>query len=411
VRQINIWGFADETRVCISLLGIAMVGLSLWLAFAAFTWEAISHTRVLSPVAHPSLPSVAFSDSVFSVGEADGSATITVTLSAASEPTVTVDYATSDGTAKAGSDYRTTIGTITFATDETSGSIDVPTINDMLYEGDETVLLTLSDPNNATLGTPITATLTIVDDDPPTTVQFSRETYSTNEADASATITVTLSTTAELMVTVDYATSDGTARADSDYRTTIDTMTLATDETTGTFEVPILDDADYEGDETVLLTLSNPDNATLGTPITATLTIVDDDPPPLVYLPLVCREPFCLTAEKEPNNTASDADSNPPLCPDAALAGTLPSGDDNDVYRIEVAQAGTLVADLWDIPPGTDYDLFVYDKDRQKIGESREFGTEPEHIEVSVEPGKYYLRVNPYAGRSDQNYHLRWSLR
>ena len=112
----------------------------------------------------------------------------------------------------------------------------------------------------------------------------------------------------------------------------------------------------------------------------------------------------------EPNNGFSHADSNPPLCPDVTLAGTLLPGDENDLYRIEVAQRGTLIVDLWDIPPGIDYDLFVYNEQEQKIGESREAGTKAEHIEVSVQPGKYYLRVYPFTGRSDQDYHLRWSL-
>ncbi len=93
------------------------------------------------------------------------------------------------------------------------------------------------------------------------------------------------------------------------------------------------------------------------------------------------------------------------------FAGKLTPGDDDDFYWIEVGQAGTLVVDLWDIPSGTDYDLWVYDKDKQKIAQSRKSGTKPEHIEYPVYPGKYYLRVDPYSGRSYQNYRLRWSLK
>ena len=59
---------------------------------------------------------------------------------------VTVDYATSDGTASAGADYAPTTGTLTFGAGTTSQSFTVPIVNDTSAEGDETVNLTLSNP-------------------------------------------------------------------------------------------------------------------------------------------------------------------------------------------------------------------------------------------------------------------------
>ena len=115
--------------------------------------------------------------------------------------------------------------------------------------------------------------------------------------------------------------------------------------------------------------------------------------------------------EIEPNNTASEADKNLSLCEDEWVAGKLPNGDSNDIYWIHVDRDGTLVVNLKDIPPGTDYDLFVYNEQKQQIGESRRFGTAPEEVKISVHPGKYYLRVYAYAGHSDQNYHLMWALK
>jgi streptogramin lyase len=94
-----------------------------------------------------------------------------VQLSAASGFTVTVNYATSPGTATAGSNYTTTNGTLTFAPGETSKNVSVPILDDATVEPNETVTLTVSSPTNATLGTPNPATLTILDDDgavPPT---------------------------------------------------------------------------------------------------------------------------------------------------------------------------------------------------------------------------------------------------
>ena len=82
-----------------------------------------------------------------------GSATVTVRLSAASDYAVTVDYATSDGTATAGADYSATGGTLTFAPGQTSLTFSVPIDDDLLPEANETVKLTLSNPVNAGLGT------------------------------------------------------------------------------------------------------------------------------------------------------------------------------------------------------------------------------------------------------------------
>jgi Ca2+-binding RTX toxin-like protein len=90
-------------------------------------------------------------------------ASYTVTLSQASNQTVSVNYATANGTATAGLDYTATIGTLTFAPGATSKVINIPILNDSLNETDETFTLTLSSPTNASLGTLTTATTTITD--------------------------------------------------------------------------------------------------------------------------------------------------------------------------------------------------------------------------------------------------------
>ena len=91
-------------------------------------------------------------------------ATFTVTLSAASTAQVTVSYATSDGTAVAGSDYTAQSGTLTFSPDETSKAIEVAVIGDTVDESDETFTVTLSNPTNATFSD-ATGTATIQNDD------------------------------------------------------------------------------------------------------------------------------------------------------------------------------------------------------------------------------------------------------
>jgi len=220
---------------------------------------------------------VAFSHAAYSISEGDGVAVITVTLSAPSGKSVTVDYATADGTATAWHDYTPISGTLAFASGVTTQTFSVSILDDALDEDDEIVILTLANAVNATLTAPNPATLTIVDDDDPPAASFSQATYSMGEGESTAVITITLSAPSGKMVTVGYATSDGTATAGQDYTPISGTLTFASWVTVQTFSVTILDDALDEDDETVILTLANAVNATLGSPNPAILTLVDDD--------------------------------------------------------------------------------------------------------------------------------------
>ncbi|MFO0966215.1 MAG: Calx-beta domain-containing protein [Gemmataceae bacterium] len=235
--------------------------------------------------ATPQPGALQFSSATYSVNENGGATTITVTRSGGSDGSVAVNYATSNGTAAAGSDYTASSGTLTFAAGETSKTFTVPITNDALVEGAETINLTLSGPTGgATLGGQATATLTIQDDDvapQPGALRFSASAFSVDEGQATATITVTRTGGSDGSVSVNYATSNGSATAGSDYTGASGTLTFAAGQTSKTFTVPILNDTAVEGAETVNLTLSGPTGgATLGSPAAATLTIVDNDTPP-----------------------------------------------------------------------------------------------------------------------------------
>lgn len=229
------------------------------------------------------LPSAAFSSGTYSAAES-GTPTITVVLSAATAQQASVQYATSDGTATAGTDYTATSGTLIFAIGEVSKSFEVPITEDSAIEANETVTLTLSGTSNLALGSPSTATLTINDNDFPE-VAFSSETYNVAEdvASGTATITVVLSAPPAQTAEVGYATSDGTASAGLDYRSASGTVAFAAGETSKTFEVEILDDLLSEQHETVNLAITNPTNAVAGTPSTAVLTILDDEAPSVYF--------------------------------------------------------------------------------------------------------------------------------
>ncbi|MDM8521432.1 Calx-beta domain-containing protein [Anaerolineales bacterium HSG6] len=226
------------------------------------------------------LPTVSLNASQ-TVSETVNTVMMTATLSITYPVAVTVDYSTitTGSTATAGTDYTTTNGTLTIPAGAISATFSVPIVNDTIQEATETVMVALSNPVYATLGNPSQTSISIVDDDAPT-VQFAQTTYSVDEDNGPATIEVTLSKAPSLTVTVNYATSDGSALvgATQDYLSASGTLIFTpSGGTSRSFMVDINNDSVVEPDETVNLTLSSPNNGTLGIPATATLTIVNDD--------------------------------------------------------------------------------------------------------------------------------------
>ena len=229
--------------------------------------------RPAAAVVETSTPTVSIAGASGTEG-ADSSISFTVTLDEAADDAVTVDYATADGTATAGSDYTSTSGTLTFNAGTTSQTISVSIADDETDESDETFTLTLSNASGANLGTS-TATGTITNRAVvvETTPALSIADGSGKEGDdSSITFTVTLDEAASGSVTVDYATSDATADAGDDYTTTSGTLTFNAGTTSKTISVSIDDDVENESDETFTVTLSNASGADLGTS-TATGTI------------------------------------------------------------------------------------------------------------------------------------------
>ena len=208
-----------------------------------------------------------------------------VTLSAASGLTVEVDYATNNGTATAGNDYTTTNGTLTFTAGQTTLPLSIPILGDVVDEEDEIFSVTLSNPDNATLGT-ATASMLITDNDPAPTISVA-DISTADETATSTNVVATLSAASEKVITIDYTTSDGTADAGSDYTAANGTITFAPGVTTQNIPVAILADAIDEANETVTITLSNPSGTPPAVVIndgTAVLTISDDDAAPAISI-------------------------------------------------------------------------------------------------------------------------------
>jgi CSLREA domain-containing protein len=226
------------------------------------------------------VPAITISDATVSEGNSGTTAaTFSVTLSAATTNTVTVGYTTANGSAVSGSDYAAASGTVVFAPGVTSQSIAVAVAGDTAVELDETFTVLLSSPANATLADGSGSGL-IVNDDvaavvPSITIHDAAATEG-NSGTTTAVFNVTLSAATSNTVTVDYTTANGSAVAGSDYAAASGTLIFAPGVTSRTISVAVAGDTGVEGNETFLVQLSNPANATLAD-AQATGVINDDD--------------------------------------------------------------------------------------------------------------------------------------
>ena len=229
-----------------------------------------------------------FSSEVYTVDEGGGTVTLTVVKSGTATGPISVHYATTDvddgdASAAAGADYVASEGEVTFAPNETTKTIEITIKEDAVYEKSEMFYVALSNPTGgAALRQPYAAQVTITNNDPAPTVQFSSANYTVNESGGSVTLTITKSGPTETYSTVFYKTRDGTAASPSDYSGRGDDFTalvlMGAEETTKEIQIPIKNDPYRESDETFEVFFTGMLDATPGTPGSATVTIFDDDP-------------------------------------------------------------------------------------------------------------------------------------
>jgi len=213
----------------------------------------------------------------------------TVSLSSPRSIPVSVDYATNEGTAGttalissplsvAGPDYSPVSGTLTIPAGSTSQTFSVPVNGDTTYEGDETFIVKLNNPVDATISDG-QGTGTIQNDDVPPSAWIDDVTITEPASgSANAVFTVSLSAASELPASFDFATQDDTATSGPsptsrkvangvppgpDYTNTSGTVTIPAGATTATISIPVLSDQFSEKPEDFFVNLSNPTNATL----------------------------------------------------------------------------------------------------------------------------------------------------
>ncbi len=285
-------------------------------------------------------PSVSFTTTASSGNESVVAPKLTVALSVASGQTVTVPYSVSGGTATHGTDFTLANGTVTFAPGQTTQTIALAIINDLRNEGAETIAVTLGTPANASLGSNVTHTYTIQDNDALSTlpvVNFSAATAEATEPAASVPPTlfnlpaVQLSAAPSKTATVKYTVTGSTATSGSDFTLAAGTLTFTpTGALTQSIPIKLLADALDEADETVKITLSAPTNLQLGTVTDSTLTLHDDaDAAPQVAFQLASSTVKEAVKTANLNVTLSAASGQTVTVPYSVTGGTA-TGDGVD---------------------------------------------------------------------------------
>ncbi|EGD09904.1 putative Ig domain-containing protein,Calx-beta domain-containing protein [Xanthomonas vesicatoria ATCC 35937] len=210
--------------------------------------------------------------------------TYTVTLTNPSSTAVSIGFSIG-GTATSGTDFAAVNSPLVIPAGQTSGSIVIDPTADATSEPDETVVITLSAGSGYVVGSPNSATGTIVNDDVPS---LSINDVSVNEGNAgttTATFTVSLSQPAGAGgVSFDIGTADGTANAGSDYvASSLSGRTIPAGSSSATFSVLVNGDTLNEPDETYFVNVSNVTGANVAD-AQGLGTIVNDDTAPALSI-------------------------------------------------------------------------------------------------------------------------------
>ena len=252
---------------------------------------------------------------------------------------VTVDYVVTGTATGSGQDYTLADGTLSISSGETSGTVTITDIVDDLFDEDnETVIVTLSNPSNATLGSDNVHTYTINDNDNSPTIDFNIISSKSDEPSPSINITVDVSQTSGREISVDYELTGTATGSGTDYNLENGTLIIDAGENTGVITIPgILDDDIAEEDETIIITLSNPTNAILGDDRIYTHTILanDDD-----------KRPILISTNPKDDSTRVPIDSDIILTFDKAVnceSGTINIGSENNSPAFTVSLPNEIV--------------------------------------------------------------------
>ncbi len=219
---------------------------------------------------------LALSAATYSIAQSVGTVTITVNRGNGSTGTASVSYATSDNTAKAGTDYNARAGTLMWNDGDSTAKTVVLTISNATpFSGTRTFSFALSSAVGATLGTPSSALISIVGSPQSGSLSFAAATYNVGQAQATVILTVNRTNGSSGNVAISYTTSNGTATAGTDFTMSSGQLTWKDGDTAAkNISIPVSNANPYTGTKNFAVTLFTPTgNATLASPIAASVNI------------------------------------------------------------------------------------------------------------------------------------------
>jgi Flp pilus assembly protein TadG len=225
-------------------------------------------------------PTVSFASSSQSTLEGDLVLDIIVQLSNAWSVPIVIPFSVS-GTAQAGSlnDYSMTTSPLIIPVGWTQGTIQLAINDDLIDEDTEDVVVTMGEIQNGTPGALTTHQVLILDNDSPPEVYISTNNKSVGEDAGTVSVSVDLTAPSVHDVSVPLNLS-GTAAQGSDYSISTTNLIIPSGAISGTFQITVTDDNQYDPNEQVIVSLGTPTNADLGSPSSYTLVIEDNELPP-----------------------------------------------------------------------------------------------------------------------------------
>ncbi len=319
---------------------------------------------------------------------------VPVRLSATTNRDVTVSYARTGGTANNNltlgqQDYISAIGTVTIKANTLGTNFFVTTLHPAaLDENDETIILALSAPVNATLGSPSTCTLTLNDhpSDGPPTLSWSG---SIGGAESTTAPAVTLSANSGKAVTVSYSVTGGTATGGADYSVGATTLNILPESGGTNIPLTIINDTSDEDSETIDFTMVSAGNANLPgvSSRDRTYTISDNDNPPTIS--------FSAAGGSGGENVNGSVNLNvsvpsgKTISGDLAVSGTARPGNPNRDF--------TLSLSTFTLPPGvagTNVTLQVVNDSRDEPNETVVLNLQSVLNATETGPSTYTYTIN-----------------
>ena len=340
-------------------------------------------------------PSVEFLSTTTTVSESIGKHYLILQLSNQSGKDISVNYQIqSSSTAMFNQDFEIEAGTATFPAGKTRDTLEISIINDPIDEPRQTIALTLSNPINASIGSKSMHTVKINDDDPPPYVYIDNEKGSGLESDSSRFIAYSLSSYSEKDVTVNYriSTYGTTSKKGKDYLLENGTMTipLGPPGKSG-IKFKVIDDALDEYDELLIINLvGEPENATMGSSVRYTYTIIDNDDRP--------------TLEFSGDDHGNEFTGATKLKIGSTSIGIIELGGDIDVFRFDLKSPLTVLVKS---SGATDVFAEILDNAGQLLAaDDNSRDSNNFMMKLPLLPGPHFIRVKHYAPDGTGDYVL-----